>query len=121
MKLSRIVAAVTVIEYVRADGTNPFRRWFDRLDSQAAAKVATVIARLRAGNISALKSLGTIAEYRIDWGPGYRIYLGREGDAVIVLLVGGTKRGQRADIDRARELWNEYKARKATVGRTPRR
>jgi putative addiction module killer protein len=110
-----------LVEYVRADGSNPFRRWFDRLDTQAAAKVATAIARLRAGNISVLKSLGRITEYRIDWGPGYRIYLGRDGDALIVLLGGGTKRGQRADIDRARELWDEYKARKAGPGRTPRR
>ena len=111
----------TVVEYVRADRSNPFRRWFDRLDPQAAAKIATAIARLRAGNISALKSLGSIAEHRIDWGPGYRIYVGRDGDALIVLLGGGTKRGQRADIDRALELWDEYKARKAAPGRTPRR
>jgi putative addiction module killer protein len=115
----RSAAPPAVVEYVRADGSNPFRRWFDRLDSQAAAKVATALARLRAGNTSAVKPLGTVAEYRIDWGPGYRIYLGREGDALIVLLGGGTKRGQRADIDRARELWDEYKARKAAAGRMP--
>jgi putative addiction module killer protein len=62
-----------------------------------------------------LKSIGVIAEYRIDWGPGYRIYLGRDGEALIVLLGGGTKRGQRADIDRAQALWEEYKARKAAA------
>jgi putative addiction module killer protein len=71
--------------------------------------------RLRAGNTSSVKWIGGIGEYRIDWGPGYRIYLGRDGEALIVLLAGGTKRGQRADIDRARALWDEYKARKAAA------
>ena len=105
---------LTVFEYVRADGSSPFRRWFDRLDAQAAAKVATATARLAMGNTSSVKWLGTIAEYRIDWGPGYRIYLGRDGEILIVLLGGGTKKNQDADIAQARMLWSEYKARKAT-------
>jgi hypothetical protein len=57
---------LTVLEYVRADGSNPFRRWFDRLDPQATAKVATATVRLAMGNTSKVKGLGTIAEYRID-------------------------------------------------------
>jgi putative addiction module killer protein len=97
---------------LRIHGTRPFGVWFDRLDPQAAAKVATATARLRAGNTTSVKRIGSIGEYRIDWGPGYRIYLGRDGEALIVLLGGGTKRGQRADIDRARVLLDEYKARK---------
>jgi putative addiction module killer protein len=68
-----------------------------------------------------VKWLSGIGEYRIDWGPGYRIYLGADGEALIVLLRGGTKRGQRADIDRARGLWEEYKARKAAGKRRGRR
>jgi putative addiction module killer protein len=108
----RPAIAVTVVEYIREGGTKPFGAWFARLDPQAAAKVATATARLRAGNISNVKWIGGVGEYRIDWGPGYRIYLGRDGAALIVLLGGGTKRGQRADIDRARALWDEYKARK---------
>jgi putative addiction module killer protein len=59
------------------------------------------------GNMSNLKGLGTIAEYRIDWGPGYRIYLGRDGEILIVLLGGGTKKNQDADIAQARMLWSE--------------
>src|SRR5207302_10786316 len=66
------------------------------------------------GNTSSVKWLGTIAEYRIDWGPGYRIYLGRDGEILIVLLGGGTEKNQDADIAQARMLWSEYKARKAT-------
>ena len=103
--------ARTVVEYIREDGSRPFGVWFGRLDSQTAAKVATATARLRAGNTSSVKWIGSIGEYRIDWGPGYRIYLGRDGESLIVLLGGGTKRGQRADIDRARAMWDEYKAR----------
>jgi len=105
--------ALRVVEYVRTDGSNPFRRWFDRLDAQAAAKVATATVRLASGNTSNVKWLGAIAEYRIDWGPGYRIYLGRDGQILIVLLGGGTKKSQDADIAQARMLWSEYKARKA--------
>jgi putative addiction module killer protein len=116
--VARPAIALTVVEYVREDGSRPFGAWFDRLDPQAGAKVATAIARLRAGNISGLKRIGSISEYRIDWGPGYRIYLGRAGATLIVLLGGGTKRGQRADIDRARAFWDEYNSRKTTA--TPR-
>lgn len=102
----------TVVEYVRADGSSPYRAWFDRLHVQAAAKVAAAVTRLELGNTSRVKGTGTIAEYRIDWGPGYRIYFGRDGDRLIVLLGGGTKQRQQADIERAKMLWAEYKARK---------
>lgn len=107
--------ALIVVEYVREDGSNPFRRWFDGLHAPAAAKVATATLRLEMGNTSSVKWIGTIGEYRIDWGPGYRIYLGKDGDTLIVLLGGGTKKGQQADIARARTLWAEYKARKAAA------
>jgi putative addiction module killer protein len=65
------------------------------------------------GNTSNVKWIGGIAEYRIDWGPGFRIYLGKDGEKLIVLLGGGTKKRQQGDIDRAKALWAEYKARKA--------
>jgi putative addiction module killer protein len=104
---------ITVVEYVRQDGSSPYRTWFEGLPAQAAAKVATAVLRLELGNVSRVKWLGAIGEYRIDWGPGYRIYLGREGEALIILLGGGTKQRQQADIDRANAMWTEYKARKA--------
>jgi putative addiction module killer protein len=68
---------LTVVEYIREDESNPYREWFDRLDPQAAAKVATAVLRLEMGNTSRVKWIGTIGEYRIDWGPGYRIYLAK--------------------------------------------
>jgi putative addiction module killer protein len=105
----------TVAEYVRSNGSNPYRKWFDGLDAQAAAKVAVAVARLETGNTSSVKWLGAIGEYRIDWGPGYRIYLMRDGNALIVLLGGGTKKGQQDDIARAQALAADYKARKAAA------
>lgn len=104
---------LAAVEYVREDGSNPYRSWFDHLPAQAAAKIATAVIRLELGNLSRVRWIGVIGEYRIDWGPGYRIYLGRDGDALVVLLGGGTKQRQQADIERAKAMWAEYKARKA--------
>jgi len=101
-----------VKEYVRIDGSNPFNRWFTRLDAQAAAKVAVAIARLEQGNTSNIKWFKGLGEYQINWGPGYRIYLVQEGEKLIILFGGGTKRRQQKDIERAVELLREYKSRK---------
>lgn len=109
---------LTVIEYVRVDGSVPYANWFDDLPAQAAAKVAIARARLEMGNTSAVKWIGTIGEYRIDWGPGYRIYFGKDGDDLVILLGGGTKRRQQADIERAKMLWTEYKTREAEEVKT---
>jgi putative addiction module killer protein len=99
-------------EYQRSDGTSPYREWFDELTPQAAAKVATAEYRMSMGNLSNIKWFDGIGEYRIDWGPGYRLYLARDGDTLLVLIGGGTKKRQQADIDNAKALRNEYKHRK---------
>lgn len=101
-----------VREYIREDGSNPYQKWFNRLDAQAAAKVSVAKARLELGHSSNIKWMGSIGEYRIDWGPGYRIYLAQDGKDLIVLFGGGTKKGQQAGIDKAKELLREYQARK---------
>lgn len=108
---------MVVAEYVCEDGTSPYRAWFEGLHAQAAAKVATAVARLELGNVSRVKWIGVLGECRVDWGPGYRIYLGKDGDRLIILLGGGTKQRQHADIERARAMWAEYKARKAVTAR----
>ena len=108
---------LAVREYTREDGSSPYRAWFDGLHAQAAAKVATATLRLEMGNLSRVKWIGGIGEYRIDWGPGYRIYLAKDGETLIILLSGGTKKRQQADIERARALWAEYKSRKAAAAR----
>jgi len=101
-----------VLEYIKEDGTNPYKKWFDRLDAQAAAKISVAKARLELGNTSNIKWFEGIGEYKIDWGSGYRIYLAQDGKNLIILFGGGTKKKQQADIDRAKELLKEYKIRK---------
>lgn len=109
---------MVIEEYIREDGSCPFRSWFDNLDPQASAKVAVAIVRLELGNVSNVKWIGGgLGEYRIDWGPGYRLYLAKDGDKLVILFVGGTKRRQAGDIDRAEKLLDEYKARKAAARR----
>ena len=105
---------IRVEEYICPDGSNSYKSWFDGLDVQAAAKVVTAKLRMELGNTSSVKWFDGIGEYRIDWGPGYRIYLAQDGETLIVLYGGGTKRGQQRDIDRTKALHAEYKARKKT-------
>src|SRR5690348_13228566 len=97
-------------EYLSPDGSNPFANWFKKLDPQARIKVNTYVTRVGMGNTSSLKSVGGgVYECRINCGPGYRVYLGKEGEKVVILLGGGTKKQQQADIDQAKALWIEYK------------
>ncbi|MCX7176587.1 MAG: type II toxin-antitoxin system RelE/ParE family toxin [Proteobacteria bacterium] len=106
---------ITVEEYLPVDGSNPYKTWFDSLDAQAAAKVVTAKLRLELGNTSSVKWFAGIGEYVIDWGPGYRIYLAKDGETLIILFGGGTKRGQQKDIDQAKALHAEYKDRKKAL------
>src|SRR5688572_27182337 len=87
--------------------------WFNTLNAQAAAKVAIAVTRMAQGNLSNAKSVGAgVQEYRIDFGPGYRIYFGRDDDRLVILLGGGTKKRQQEDIRRAQALWSDYKRRR---------
>jgi putative addiction module killer protein len=104
---------IRVEEYIRPDGSSQYAEWFDTLDAQAAAKVTTAKLRMELGNTSNVKWFAGIGEYVIDWGPGYRIYLAKDGELLIVLFGGGTKRRQQSDIVRSKALHAEYKARKA--------
>ncbi len=99
-------------EYVREDGDIPYKTWFDGLDVQAAAKVTVAKARLELGNTSKVDWFRGIGEYKIDWGPGYRIYLAKDGEQLIILYGGSTKKDQQRAIDLAIQLHAEYKARK---------
>lgn len=102
-----------VLEYVRDDGHCPFAEWFEGLEDQAAAKVATAVERMKAGNLGDHKSVGKgVLERRINYGSGYRIYFGRDGDTLLILVGGGTKSRQSSDIKNAQETWAEYKATK---------
>ena len=111
---------MTVEEYLLEDGLSPYKKWFDGLQAQAAAKVATATLRLELGNTSSVKWFDGIGEYRIDWGPGYRIYLAKDGERLIILFGGGSKATQAADIKKAKVLRDEYKVRKAAQKQTKR-
>ena len=104
---------IKVSEYVDEKGKSPYAVWHDRLNARAAAKVSTALYRLEQGNFSSTKGIGGgILEYKIDFGPGYRIYFGRDGDNLLIILGGGTKKRQQRDIAAAKAYWQDYKARK---------
>jgi putative addiction module killer protein len=104
---------IDVREHIDAQGQSPYGSWFQRLSAQAAAKVAIAVTRMSQGNLSNVKSVGEgIMERRIDWGPGYRIYFAWDGPSLIILLGGGSKKGQTADIKAAKACWQDYRKRK---------
>ena len=99
--------------YLARDGRSPFESWFASLDPVARAKVTVAIARLEQGNLSNAKGVGEgVLEYRIHFGPGYRVYFGRDGNELVILLTGGTKKRQQRDITTAIEFWTDYRRRK---------
>jgi putative addiction module killer protein len=106
----------TVKELLLNDGASPFKEWFDELDALAAAKVQVAVSRMEQGNFSNVQWFRGIGEFRIDWGPGLRIHLAKDGIQIILLLGGGTKKQQQRDINLAVERWEHYKRLKAKRG-----
>ena len=105
--------AIKVVEYLDARGQSPFARWFDDLNAEAAARVTTALYRTGQGNFSNVKGVGGgVFEYRIDFGPGYRIYFGKDGDTVVILLGGSSKQRQQRAITAATQAWSDCKLRK---------
>jgi putative addiction module killer protein len=105
-----------ILEYLLIDGTSPFGKWFDKLEPVAAAKVTTAQIRMQSDNFGDHRNLaGGVRECRIDHGPGYRIYLGIDGDKVVILLIGGSKKGQDKDIKLAQRYWKDYRDRVRTA------
>ena len=100
-------------EYHDRAGRSPFREWFDELNSEASRKVTTTLYRMGLGNFSNVKSVGAgVCECRVHFGPGYRVYFGKEDELMVILLGGGTKQRQSNDIKLAIERWEDYKRRK---------
>lgn len=101
--------ALSIREYVSADGRHPFREWLEALDVVVRARIQARILRFEMGNLGDHKSVGAgVWEARLVFGPGYRIYFGKDGKSIILLLVGGTKASQRKDIRRAQNFWRDY-------------
>lgn len=104
---------IVVREYVDDDGRSPFGVWFVSLDERAAVKVTVALERIAQGHTSAIRSVGEgVSEYKIDFGPGYRIYFGKDGDRLVILVGGGMKKRQQRDIANAKAIWKNYKQRK---------
>ena len=103
---------IEVRYYEDETGRKPFAKFFNRVNGTAAVKITAAITRLKAGNKGDSKSVGKgVSELRIHWGPGYRIYYGWDGIKLIILLTGGAKKSQAADIAKARSYWADYKRR----------
>jgi putative addiction module killer protein len=108
---------VSIREYLDANGRSPFGRWFADLDATTAARVTTALVRIGLGNFANAKSVGGgVHEWRLDHGPGYRIYFGMDGGELVILLAGGTKRRQGQDIAAAHAYWADYRRRKGKEG-----
>ena len=108
---------IEVREYLDAEGHSPYTKWFDRLNVAAAVKVATAVHRMEQGNFSNVRGVGSgVYECRIDLRPGYRINFGKDGGRLVILLAGGTKKRQDADIAAAKGDWRDYKRRKRQGG-----
>ena len=101
---------VEILEFTTALGVSPFARWREKLDPVARARISVAVLRLETGNFSAVKGVGSgVFELRLDFGPGYRVYFGKDGDQLVILLGGGTKKRQQSDIEAAQVLWRQYK------------
>ena len=104
---------IEIRQYIDRLGRKPFELWFERLDEVAQTRIAVALDRLERGNFSAAKGIGSgVFELRLDFGPGYRVYFGKDGERLVILLGGGSKKRQQADIEKACTLWQEYKRRK---------
>ena len=100
---------LTIREYVTAHGTSPFRTWLNRLDVTVRARIQARVLRFETGNLGDHHAVGRgVWEARCDFGPGYRIYFARPGATVLLLLLGGDKASQRADIRNAQKHWTDY-------------
>ena len=108
---------VEVLEYLDPKGRSPYADWFNDLNAQAAAKIAVAVTRLSSGYFSNVKGIRSgVLEYRLDFGPGYRIYFGKDGEWIVILLGGGTKKRQQRDIAEALIRWARLIEQETGVG-----
>jgi putative addiction module killer protein len=105
---------IEILEYTDAAGISRFGRWRDSLDASVRARITVALDKLSRGNFGVAKSVGGgVSELKLDLGPGYRIYFGRHGDRLVILLAGGTKQRQQVDIEIAQTCWQAYKREKS--------
>jgi putative addiction module killer protein len=99
---------LTVREYLTHNGRGPFREWLDGLDVAVRARVQARVFRFETVNLGDHEIVGGVWEARLDFGPGYRPYFGKDGRSLILLLSGGSKGSQSKDIARAQDFWRDY-------------
>ncbi len=105
--------SIDLQEYADARGHNHYREWVSELDASVRVRIDKSVLRMGNGLPTDVKPEGEgVSALRLDFGPGYRVYFGQDGDRIVILLAGGTKRRQGKDILLARSLWIEYKRRK---------
>lgn len=106
---------IELLRYQREDGREPFTDWLNRLrDKVAQARIRIRLRQVQAGNFGDSDPVGEgVIELRVHVGAGYRVYCGRHGKTIVLLLCGGDKGSQVTDIKRAKELWSEWKRRQA--------
>ncbi len=106
------MSLIKTIVYKTSTGKEPFTQWLLDLDQKTRAIVVTRIKRVNLGNFGGckmLKQASGVWELVIDYGPGYRVYFGKQGNTIVVLLVGGDKGSQEKDITKAQKYWLDYK------------
>ena len=105
------------MEYLTLDGSSPFANWRGQLDAAIRARIDLVIERFADDNLGDHKGVGDgVIETRIDAGPGYRVYYGKDDNAIVILLAGGTKQRQNRDIADAKDRWRDYEVCKKRGG-----
>jgi len=108
------VSEVEILEFLDDLDRSPFGRWFDSLSAVAAARMTVALTRLGQANFSNVEGVGRgVFELKVDFGPGYRVYFGKEGERIVILLGGSSKKRQGAAITAAQAAWAEYKRRKS--------
>lgn len=111
-----MAAAIQVLEYIDSQVRSPFAARFEGLNAPAAAKVTAALYQLAGGNWSGVKGVGGgVYERKIDYGPGYRVYFGKDGNTLVILLGGSSKQRQQQAIESAQERWADYRRRKVTA------
>ena len=115
IRVTVYMSDIRVLEYLDPQARSPFAAWFEGLNAVASAKVAAALYQLAVGNWSNVKGVGAgMFERKIDAGPGYRVYFGKDGDRLVILLGGSTKQRQQQAIKAAKERWAEYRRRKSS-------
>lgn len=104
----------TIKMYQRNDGEIPFTKWITALrDVRGRQKILARVDRARLGNFGDHRSVGdAVIELKVHFGPGYRVYLGQEGESIVILLLGGDKSTQDEDIKQAKVYWKDYQKEK---------